>query len=165
VAATQCEMEHEKTMADEERQEGMKKMLSLSLSLSLFRKRKRVSKGRYCKWRCSDEWRTSQGRMTGQGRQVWRAINGFSYWRPRSCPLLRSAPFYTLSTPPYTYICIYIRIYQTVFRRFPLSARQLTAPNETAAPANSAERAINFAPHRNSCPSDPVAPSATRSTR
>jgi len=28
-------MEHEKTMADEERQEGMKKMLSLSLSLSL----------------------------------------------------------------------------------------------------------------------------------
>jgi len=66
-----------------------------------------VSKGRYCKWRCSDEWRTSQGRMTGQGRQVWRAINGFSYWRPRSCPLLRSAPFYTLSTPPYTYIYVY----------------------------------------------------------
>lgn len=43
------------------------------------------------------------------------------------------------------YIYIYIRIYQTVFRRFPLSAGQLTA-RMTASPANSVERAINFSP-------------------
>jgi len=101
--------------------------------------------------------------MTGQGRQVWRAINGFSYWRPRSCPLLRSAPFYTLATPPYThthiyiYICIYIRIYQTVFRRFPLSARQLTAPNdgcsgEFGGTGDKFRSSSKFLPLRSRCP-------------
>lgn len=117
VAATQCELEHEKVVGGggESDRDGD------------------TASG------CSDGWRNRQGGMTGRGRQYGGRLMALV----TGDPVVSSPEKPSLSCLLYIYI--YIRIYQTVFRRFPLSAGQLTA-RMTASPANSVERAINFSP-------------------
>lgn len=91
MAATQCEMEHEKVVEGENDKDGD------------------TASG------CSDGWRNHQGGMTGRGRQYGGRLMALV----TGDPVVSSPEKPSLSC---LYIYIYIRIYQTVFRRFPLSA-------------------------------------------